>query len=119
MKPVPCLIVIACFGLLVGCAANIPPPELADARQAYSHASATPTSRLVPVELREAREALIRAEESFRDDGISNRTLDLAALAYRKAKLVAALGVIASDSTVAAGARKDIQSTKTEIMKPQ
>jgi hypothetical protein len=67
------------------------------------------------VELREAREALIRAEQSFRDDGQSNRTRDLASLAYRKAKLAAALGMTASDSVVTGKANKDIQSTKIGV----
>ena len=115
MKPITFLIIIACGGLLVGCAASILPAELMDARQAYAHASASPATQLVPANLRKAREALAQAEKSFQDDPKSYRTRDLAILAYREAKEAETLGVIAADTAVTAQPNKDSQATKTGI----
>src|SRR5512142_1895045 len=51
------LSVIACVGLLVGCAASIPATELIDAGEAYQHASASHTGELMPADLSNTREA--------------------------------------------------------------
>jgi hypothetical protein len=79
-------VIIACSGLLVSCAATLPPQELLDARQACSHASASPATQRVPAELSKARKTLARAEKSFRDSPTSARTRALANLAYREAR---------------------------------
>jgi outer membrane protein OmpA-like peptidoglycan-associated protein len=103
--------------LLVGCAASIPPPELIGARQAYTHASASPATQLTPADLYRAREALVRAEASFRDDPQSSHTQEPAQLAYRAAKQAEALGTTASDSLVAARADKEYEAARIEAMK--
>jgi hypothetical protein len=113
MKPRIFLVIIACAGLLIGCAATIPtPPELMNARQAYAHASASPATQLVPAELDKAREALARAERAFLDNPESYHTQGLANLAYREAKLVEALGVTASDNAAIGEANRRLPSTK-------
>jgi Domain of unknown function (DUF4398) len=95
------LISFACAGLITGCAANHPPPaELDDARQAYARASACPAAKLVPENMYKAREALARAEQSFRDNPKSQKTRVLANIAYREAKLAGESGPISPDSTV-------------------
>ena len=91
------LICIAHAGLITSCASSIPlPAELIGARQAYAHASAA--AQLVPTDLHKAREALGRAEKSFRDDPTSYRTRGLATLADREARMAEARAVTASDS---------------------
>jgi len=117
MKPVTFLIIIASVGLLAGCAASIPPPELVNARQAYERASAGQAAQLVPAELHKAQEALAIAEKSFKDDPESFRTQDLANVADRKAKLAEALATTAAENAATAKANKDYQATQTEIVK--
>jgi hypothetical protein len=117
MKRITCRIIIACAGLLVGCAASLPPTELIDARQACSHASASPATQRVPDALLKAREALALAEKSFRDDPNTSRTRALAILAYQEAKHVEALAATASDNAVTAKANKDLQTTQTDMVK--
>jgi hypothetical protein len=108
----------ACAGYITSCAASMPPPAvLIDARQAYAHASASPGAQLVPTDVHKAREALVRAEESFRDDPKSHRTRNLAIIAHREARIAAALAAAARDTAITAEANNDFQSTKSEIVK--
>jgi outer membrane protein OmpA-like peptidoglycan-associated protein len=116
MKPSTYLIIIACAGLLVGCA-TAPPAELINARQAYQQASAGQAAQLVPAELHKAQEALAIAEKSFQDDPKSFRTRDLAYIADRKAKMAEALATTVAENATTAKANKDYQATQTEILK--
>ena len=116
MKPIISLMLIACAGLLVGCAATIP-TELINARQAYQKASAGPAAKLTPAELHKAEEALSRAEKSFLSDPHSYHTRDLAYVAERKANIAEARADIASAQGSAARANKDFQATQGDIMK--
>jgi outer membrane protein OmpA-like peptidoglycan-associated protein len=117
MKPIAYLISIAFAGLIVGCAASIPPPELVNARQAYQRASAGQAAQLVPAELHKAQAALAIAEKSFQDDPKSFRTRDLAYVADRKAKMAEALATTTAGNAATAKANKDLQATQTEIVK--
>jgi Outer membrane protein and related peptidoglycan-associated (lipo)proteins len=117
MKPIISLIIIACVGVVVGCAPSIPPTELINARQAYQHASAGQAAQLVPAELHKAQVALAIAEKSFQDDPKSFRTRDLAYIADRKAKMAEAFATTAAGNAATARANKDYQTTQTEIMK--
>ena len=83
-------------GLLsvAGCAAVVP-SELADARNAYQHASASRASDLSPAELHKAKEALTRAEESWQKEPTSAQTRDLSYVAQRKAQLAEAIAGMA------------------------
>ena len=87
MKIMMFLMSIAFAGLLVGCAASVPPPELVSARQAYQQASTGQAAQLVPAELQKAQEALAVAEKAFQEEPKSFRTRDLALEADRKAKM--------------------------------
>lgn len=73
-----------------GCAPTIP-HELADARSAYQHAAGGRASELSPAEVHKAKEALVKAEESWADNPTSARTRDLAYVAQRKAQLAEAI----------------------------
>lgn len=116
MKPITYLIIVYA-GLLVGCAASIPPKELINARLAYQRASAGQAAQLVPAELHKAQAALAIAEKSFQDDPESFRTQDLAYVADRKAKMAEALANSAAEKAATEKANKDYQATQTEILK--
>jgi len=116
MKPGIYFIIPACAGLLVGCAASIPPIELIDARQAYAHATAGLSAQIVPEELLRAREALDIAERSFQKDPGSYRTRDLAYVANRKAKTAEALAGTATERVATARANKEYRATQLEIV---
>jgi outer membrane protein OmpA-like peptidoglycan-associated protein len=117
MKPITFLIVIVFAGLLISCAANVPPAELINARQAYQHASMGQAAQLVPADLHKAQEALATAEKSFQDEPKSFRTRDLAYVADRKAKMAEALAATVAENATTAKANKDYQTTQTEILK--
>ncbi len=76
---------------LAGCAATVVPRELTDARTAYQHASASRASDLTPAELHRAKEALLRAEESWAGDHESTETCDLSYVAERQAQSAEAI----------------------------
>ena len=116
MKPITSFIIIACAGVLFGCA-TAPPSELVSARLAYQQASAGQAAQLVPAELHKAQDALALAEKSFQDDPKSFHTRDLAYVADRKAKMAEALAVTAAGNASTAKANKDYEATQTEIVK--
>jgi PleD family two-component response regulator len=115
MKLLRSLVVIACTGLLIGCAASIPPPELVDARQAYQHARVGQAAELKPTELYWAQEALAAAESSFQNDPASTRTRDLAYVAERKARLAEVLAASAARKAVTSKAKSDYQAILASI----
>lgn len=117
MKILTYLIIIASAGLLISCAASVPPPELVSAREAYQRASTGQAAQLVPAELHKAKQALAVAESSFQEDATSFRTRDLAYVADRKAKLADALAVTAVENAAATKANKEYDATQTEIVK--
>jgi outer membrane protein OmpA-like peptidoglycan-associated protein len=117
MKTLTYLIIIASAGLLISCAASVPPPELVSAREAYQRASTGQAAQLVPAELHKAKQALAVAESSFQEDATSFRTRDLAYVADRKAKLADALAVTAVENAAATKANKEYDATQTEIVK--
>jgi outer membrane protein OmpA-like peptidoglycan-associated protein len=114
MKCTRSVIISVCGGVLIGCAANIPPPELINARQAYSRASAMLAAHATSAELLVARDALMLAEKSFKDNAQSFRTRDLAYIADRKAKVAEALAGSASSHAATSIANQDYNVTQTE-----
>ena len=116
MKNVISLMIAALAGVLAGCAASLPPPELVNARQAYERASVGQAAQVVPAELHKAQEALAVAEKSFQDDPTSFRTRDLAYIADRKAKMAEALATTSVENAAAATANKEYQATQADIV---
>src|SRR5512140_3311363 len=116
MKLIINLILIACVGLLFGCA-SFTPQELINARQAYQHASSGQAAQLVPADLRKAELALAAAEKSFQDEPKSVRTRDLAYVADRKAKTAEALATTAAGVAAKTKADADLQATQATITK--
>lgn len=82
---------IPIFGVLgivaaAGCAATMP-RELADARDAFKQAENGPAREENPAELHTAQRSLELAEATFKEEGDSAHTRDLAYVAMRKAQL--------------------------------
>jgi len=79
------IFIIICTCLSVAC--STVPKELLDAREAYTHASEGPASKKAPVELRQAQEALFKAEQAYALDEKPFKVKDLSYIAKRKAQL--------------------------------
>jgi outer membrane protein OmpA-like peptidoglycan-associated protein len=115
MKTIQFLILGTAVALFASCATTVP-NELINARSAYQHASEGPAKQLVPAELHKAHEALVTAELSFKEDGNSYKTRDLAYVAQRKSELAGALSAIATDKASKAKADANFQQKQTEIV---
>jgi outer membrane protein OmpA-like peptidoglycan-associated protein len=100
---------------LTACGASAPPRELVDARNAYKRAEGGPAVKLVPTALHEAKTSLDQAEAAFRDDGVSDRTKDLAYVAQRKAELAEARAGISASDQQRDQARNDAQQKLSQI----
>lgn len=111
------LIIIAVAALLLAGCASVPPPELVNARQSYNQAINSPAAQLVPAEVHKAKQALAVAEQSFKDDPKSFRTVDLAYIADRKAKMAVALSMTVAEQATEAKANKDYQAAQDQVMK--
>ncbi len=72
---------------LLGCAANMPPQDLVNARTAYNRAKNGPAQKLDPAGLNTAKEQLDVAEASFEENGDTQDTRDQSYLAVRKTEL--------------------------------
>jgi len=107
-----CLVLPA--ALLIGCAATLAPKELVDARAAYQRAETSKGAGLMPVPLHEAKVALDVAEAAFVNDAESGRTVGLAYVADRKAKLAEAQGNTAEASAQKAKAQQDLATLQTQ-----
>jgi outer membrane protein OmpA-like peptidoglycan-associated protein len=70
-----------------GCGTTAPPPELVEARAAYSRASTGPAAQLSPADLHTAKTSLDAAEREFKDDGDNEGTKNTAYIALRRAQL--------------------------------
>jgi outer membrane protein OmpA-like peptidoglycan-associated protein len=75
---------------LVAACAHTAPPELRDARASYDRASNGLAAQLAPADLHIAHDQLAVAERSWKDDGDTRETRDLAYTADRKARLAEA-----------------------------
>jgi len=71
----------------VGCASHPPPPELLDARAAYTRAESGPAGQVKPDRVHEAKVALDKAERAYADDPGTQETRDMAYLALRNSEL--------------------------------
>lgn len=79
------LLSLSCVTMLaMGCATA--PKELVDARTEYAKAEQSSAPKFAPTELREARQALDHAEESFKKTGKDETTATLSYVAMRKAR---------------------------------
>jgi outer membrane protein OmpA-like peptidoglycan-associated protein len=79
--------VVAAILTTAGCSTTMPPNELVTARSNYARASQGPAPRLAPADLDNAKKTLDRAEVSFKEDGDTAETKDIAYAAARTAEL--------------------------------
>jgi len=105
------LISLAAVG--IACGATPPPRELVDARAAYQRAQGGPAVQLAPAQLDTAKQALTKAEESFREDGDTDLTRDYSYIARRKAELAEATAGIEGATRQKAQAEKDFKKIQT------
>lgn len=80
----------------VGCA-HTPPKELLDARAAFKQASSSIAQQETPAQLHTAENSLKLAEQTFTDEGDSDRTRDRAYVAMRKAQLAEVQGRVSQN----------------------
>jgi outer membrane protein OmpA-like peptidoglycan-associated protein len=100
--------------LLAACSTALPPPELVDARRAYTHAQQGQARDLVPAQLLAAQQALTRAEQSFSDAPEAMKTRDLAYIAERRAEIAEAQAALAADKRDQAQAQADLLHAQGE-----
>jgi outer membrane protein OmpA-like peptidoglycan-associated protein len=109
------VLLAACAG---ACASTQTPQELSDARSAYLRAQ-TPGGvgeRFKPDQVHEAKVALDKAEQSFRDDPKDQKTRDLAYVAQRKSQLAETNGLNAQALAAKEQADQDAkQATKGQL----
>ena len=79
-----------------GCTHTMP-KELVDARAAYKQAAAGIAQQETPAQLHTAENSLKLAEQTFEDEGDSDRTRDLAYVAMRKAQLAEVQGRVSQN----------------------
>ena len=80
-------LVVAAILTTAACSATIPPNELVTARSNYARASQGPAPRLAPSDLDNAKKALDHAEASFKEEGDTAETKDIAYAAARQAEI--------------------------------
>ena len=79
--------VVAAILTTAGCATTMPPNELVTARSNYTRASQGPAPRLAPADLDSAKKSLDHAEASFKENGDTAETKDIAYAAARQAEI--------------------------------
>jgi outer membrane protein OmpA-like peptidoglycan-associated protein len=80
-------VVVAAIFATAACSTTMPPNELVTARSNYARASQGPAPRLAPADLDNAKKALDQAEASFKEDGDTAETKDIAYAAARGAEI--------------------------------
>jgi Outer membrane protein and related peptidoglycan-associated (lipo)proteins len=115
MKANNLLILVACVGLFGSCATTVP-KELVNAREAYRRASTGTAAQVAPAEVHVAKQALVQAEKSFKENSDSYQTRDLAYVAQRKSELAEATASIAIEQKSQTQAKSDYLETQGKIV---
>jgi outer membrane protein OmpA-like peptidoglycan-associated protein len=103
--------------LLAGCGSTPPPRALLDARAAYRSAQSSHAATLVPAELYEAKVALNAAEQSFLDEGDSEKTFALSYVAQRTSQLVVAQANIKAAEAQRDKANEEVNQLQGESLR--
>ena len=103
------------IGFLAACTPVVP-PELANARRAYTQAMQGPAAQAAPAELHKAKESLDDAERAFHDDAKAQKTLDLAYVAERKAQTADAIGSTEQERQARLAAERDYVSAQGQAL---
>lgn len=115
MKTIQILLVMGAIALAAGCAPVVP-DALLNARSAYQYAKNGPAAQRVPVAVHKAHQALLLAEESFKAESDTYKTLDLAYIAQRKAELAVVLSNTSANKDSKANAEVDFQDKQAELV---
>lgn len=99
----------------MGCATTLPSAELLNARAAYKRAEGA-ASTLMPVDLHIAKESLDIAEDTFADSPNSEKSVDAAYIAQRKAERAEALGNAAKSAQEKAVLEKEAGLTEKGML---
>lgn len=102
---------LAASALIFGACASEPPKQLVDARNEYEKVKQGPASQIAPAQLHEAKNALDKANQSFADDGASDKTVDLAYVAQRKSEWADVEAKTALNNQNKTQAEKDLLTT--------
>lgn len=114
------------FAMLMACAHAVP-PELVQARTAYQHAADGPAEKYTPAELHVAKNSLLVAERSFKNNEDEGIVRNQSYIAVRKAQLAETLartemykrGIEWSESREEFLEDKDAADTKAELADAQ
>lgn len=114
----PRLLLPGLWGLvaLLGACAPTVPPELANARRAYSQAAHGVAAQTAPAEVHKARRALDAAERAFEDKPSSQLAVDLAYVAERKAQEAEAIGQTEQARAAQASASQAYTQLQSQLM---
>jgi outer membrane protein OmpA-like peptidoglycan-associated protein len=110
-KLAPMLVLVACGG------AALPPPELTSARTAYGQATNGPASQYAPEQVLAARDALDRAEASWKKHGNSEDTRTLAYVAKQKAEIARSAGRAAQQEHNIQDAARELGTVEADQLK--
>jgi len=110
---------LATILVLGACAAHGPSKELLQARAAYDHAARSNAATLAPADLHVAQKALIQAERESSDEPFSQRTLDLAYIAMRRAERAEALGNAAAATAAVAALETQRVRVQADVIAAQ
>jgi outer membrane protein OmpA-like peptidoglycan-associated protein len=106
---------IALAALTMACGTTLAPKELLDAREAYNKAASGPAAKVAPAQLDNAKQALDKAEASFKNDGDGDTTKNLAYIAQRRAEIAASAGEIEQANQDRAQATKDLSAAQLAL----
>jgi len=107
---------LACAGLASACATPLPPKDLVQARSTYDRASKGAAAQLAPAELDTAKQALMRAESAFQEEGDEPITRDLSYIAERKALVAESKAGILQAEQERAAAEKDFKKAQLQSL---
>lgn len=103
-------------GVMVACGAAVAPTELHTARDTFKKAEGSTAPQLAPVQLDEARQALTRAEQAFKDGDEDQDIKDLSYVAQRKSELAISAANLEQAKRDAAQAKSDKENTQTALL---
>lgn len=101
-----------CLVLMAVACGSAPPRSLLDARAAYQQAATGPAARRTPAQLHVAQTSLMLAEQTYSDEGDSQRARDRAYVAMRKAQLAEVQAATDEDNERAAHAENNAEQIK-------
>jgi outer membrane protein OmpA-like peptidoglycan-associated protein len=101
---------------LLGCGTTLPPQELVTARASYAAAAKSSAQQLAPAQLDTAKQALDKAEASFKDNGDKQVTKDMAYVADVRSQIAVAEADREQAARARASADKNFRETQLDAL---